>query len=379
MLNHRSDPASSLPTFVRLMSVLLVLSSLVLSTLSQASTASKHDLDTDILFLSDELKAILDKEIRPIRDKVDRAVVLHSLIFSPQGWAVKYSDSHTFTAQETYDQRKGNCMSLAALFVASARHVGLPAKFQTVDVPHTWTPKEGYFVVPGHINAMIRVSNKTINLDFMQTFFDLELKDVKKKRISDKLAFAEYHNNIAMELVEKKDFQTAQQHMELAIEYGPKVDFIWSNYGVLYKFMGDYAKAEEKYKKALKLNKRNFSALTNLYVLYSALGRHTEAEQLAAKVERYSRKNPYYLAKLAETALKNNNFDDALALTNKAIRKNNKVPSFYFLKARVFYKDGKHKQALDALIKARSLSEELEQKDSFELYNKKIQALISHL
>lgn len=371
--------------YLRFIAVVACLS--VLACSSAANSASepvdksvaltKESVRKDILHLDAKVKDVLDRLIRPIDDKVERAIALHRLMFDRYSWHTDYSANHTYTAQETFDEGKGNCLSLASLFVASARYVDLPAKYQSIKVAETWTPKQDYYVLAGHINATIRLPRDTIHIEFLETFFDVEIQATKKKIISDERAFAEYHNNVAMELLEQEQFAQARLHLELAIDYAPKADFIWSNFGVLDKFENDLAQAEEKYRKALKLNKRNFSALTNLYVLYEEQGREQEAKKIAKKVEKYSQRNPYHLAKLADKAHQNRNYDEALSLINKAIRRGKDIPTFYHTKAKYLSDAGQYSAAIRALTKARKISEELRNSEDIALYQRKIDDLLA--
>lgn len=343
--------------------------------LVQGNGSPAHgNIDVDILEISQEIKDALDREIRPIRNKEKRAIELHYMMFAPEKWNIDYSSAKTYTAQQTFDVRQGNCISMAALYVAAARYVNLPAKFQTVTVPNNWSPKEDYYIVSGHVNAVIEIGGDTVNVEFLRTFFDTESTKTKKRKISDKKAYAEYHNNVAMELVEDQQFELAKRHMEKAVAFGPGLDFVWSNYGVLLKFNEEFELAEQKYRKALKLNKRNFSALTNLYVLLEETGRTEEAAKLAKKVERYSKKNPHYLSRLAETALHNEKYENAITLINKAIKRDDSVARFFEIKAKALLYSGNNRLALKALKKAKALSEDT---DDFEFYEKKVNTLLS--
>lgn len=335
-----------------------------------------NDVDVDVLAINQEIKDILDREIRPIRSKTHRAVQLHTLMFASDKWDINYSSDRTYTAQQTFDLRLGNCMSMAALYVASARYVGLPARFQSVKVAPTFTKKLDYFLVPGHMNALVRLPRETINIEFLQTFFETDIKGAKKRVVSDKKAFAEYHNNIGMELIESDHYALAEKHLKKAVEYAPKLDFLWSNYGVIKKHNGDLKSAETMYKKALSLNKRNLSALTNLYILLKISGRKDEALKISKKVTRYNKKNPYYLVKIAEHSLNNKKYDEALSTINKAIRVDKNIPQFYHVKAKVLYAKGDHKAALGALEKAKEVSENKKDKQQFQ---KKINWMLSSL
>ncbi len=307
-------------------------------------------LDVDILAIDDRIKADLDRELRPIRDRVKRAQALHLMMFAENRWAIRYQAGRTYTAQQTWDNKLGNCMSMATLYIASARYLDLDARFQSVRVEETWEKRNDYYIVPGHMNAQVKLPRHRIHIEFLRTFFSDEYVVGKETTvISDEQAFAEYHNNIAMELVDTGRFDLVRAHLDRALDAYSRFDYIWSNYGVIEKFQGHHDAAEQKYLKALSLNRRNFSALTNLYVLYMETGQDDKASAIEAKVERYSRRNPYYLAKLAETALNTGNSELALSNINKAIRKDKQVARFYHIQAQAFAAMGDTQSAASAL------------------------------
>ena len=364
--------------------VMLIYLFLLLSSAQAANSyqfdPSEHTIndktDIDILAINQEIKDILDNEIRPISNKTHRAILLHNLMFASDKWNIDYSPNNTYTAQQTYDLRQGNCMSMAALYIASARYVGLPAKFQSVKVEPTFTKKDDHFLIPGHMNALVRVKGEIVNIEFLRTFFETEIKKAKKRVISDDKAFAEYHNNIGMELLDKKRYNMAEKHLKKAVNYAPKLDFIWSNYGVIKKHIGDIENAESMYRKALSLNKKNLSALTNLYILLNTNGRKKEALAISKKVKKYNEKNPFYLVKTAKKSLKNQKYDEALSTIKKAIRVNKNIPQFYHVKAQALYFKGEHKAALNALQRAKETSETQEEK---QVFDKKINWMASNM
>jgi len=377
-----------IPSWLDVKRITALLSFMVLISLLSANTRAAEltnteltdtEQSTDILYLSPLIKEVLDREIRPVKKKVDRALALHKLMFDRYGWNIDYGADQTFTAQETFDKGYGNCVSIAALFVAAARHVDLPAKFQSVEVENSWTPEDEFYVLARHINVSIRVHGQTMNIEFLQTFFDIEVNEIRKETLSDREAFAEYHNNVAMELMAKKDYEASERHLKAAIEHSPNDDAAWSNYGVLDKLNGRHELAEQRYKQALKINKKNLSALTNIYVLYQQQGRFEDAEKISKKVEKYSKKNPYNLAKLADSAYLNNNLKNALKLINQAIKRDDKVATFFKSKAKYQFYLGDKKGTLKSLEKARAVSEESANTSDIAKYNKKIDTLLSML
>ncbi|WP_370977981.1 tetratricopeptide repeat protein [Agaribacterium sp. ZY112] len=327
-----------------------------------------------LLELDAHIKNELDLHIRPIRKKSERAQALHKLMFSEQGWNIDYAFDESLSARDTYYRKQGNCLSLALLYVASARYVGLKAYFQNVNVAQQWRQASNVYLVPGHINAVVKTRNQRIYIEFLGTFFNIADIDPRNSRvISDQRALADYYNNIAMQNLEHKQWQQAQRHMKKALALAPKEDFFWSNLGVLNKLSNKPIEAEKAYKKALKINKRNDSALSNLYVLLLEQERLNEAEKLAKKVGRYSRKNPYHLAKLAQKALTHKHYQQALDTIQKAITIAPKEQLFHHLSAQIHFAMGNKNQSIQSLKKAYELSEGL-QKQRFE---GKLQGLLS--
>ena len=333
-------------------------------------------LHVDLLGLNDQVKALLDKKIKPIKNRYQRTEALHALMFSSDGLNISYSPDRTFTAQQTYDYRSGNCLSLASLFIASARYVGLDASFQVVNVPPDWENRGDFYVIPGHANALVKLPKDHVHVEFLRAFYEAEFMIDESTPISDKRALAEYHNNIAMELFTIGDFTTADKHLKRSVQLESRLDFVWSNFGVARKYQGDTSEAERFYRKATKLNRKNFSAWTNLYVLLKEQDRLEEAEKIEKKVMRHSRKNPYYMAKLAEADLKMGNNLEALQKSKKAIKLNGKEGKFYHLKARALQGLGEYEQALRALTEAQRLA--LDEGDAIR-YQKKISALTTRL
>jgi len=330
-------------------------------------------LDPDIFALPRELLDEIDSKIAPIRSKSERALALHKLLFGENGYGILYDGRQTFTAAQTFHFRRGNCLSLALLFTSAARHVGLPAKIQTVEIPTSWERGKGFYIVPGHVNALIpMVGHRKMVVEFLQTYYQSAGVKAKTQVISDRRVLAEYHNNIAMEYMNSNNFALARSHYEKSIATFPKLDFVKSNLGVLSKREGRLQEAEQMYLEALKINRRNLSALTNLYILLSETGRIEAADAIAKRVERYTNRNPYHLAKLADTDIEMGNYSAALRKIKRAIHINPDDADLYRVLAQANYFSGDIDGAINAFTKARDLAANLDDRN---LYQKKLQYL----
>lgn len=321
--------------------------------------ASQMELpDVELLEINDEVKKLLDQHVRPTRDKARRAEKLHDFLFTEAGLNIQYNSDHTRTAQETFDLRTGNCISHAALYIASSRHVGMKARFQSVDVPRSWEKEDDFFIVPGHVNAVIRLPfGKRAIAEFISTYYYYFDEDkFKEEVISDERALADFYNNLGMEAMRDRDYAKSIAYLNKSLDLEDHNDAVWSNLGVVYKFIGAYDLAEQAYLKALRINKRNISTIKNLYILYHETGRRDDAQQFAKKVERDNRKNPYFLARMAETDMKLGDYDSALSNINRSIKIDPEEETFYVTLAQIYLEKGDIDRSIEAMNKAAEFS-----------------------
>ena len=320
--------------------------------------------ERDILAIDDEIKDKLDAYIRPLRLKEEKASQLHAYLFTPEGINIQYEAGETKTAQETYDTRTGNCVSLANLYVASARYLGLKAKYQNVIVPRTWEKGEEFYILPAHMNVVVTINSRTkAVVELVDTYVPLDLDD---EIISDKRAFAEYYSNKGVEFLSAKDYGSAVSHLEKSIAVYDGLAFSWSNLGVAYKFNKDYEKAEKAYLKALDIDKKYLSALKNLYALYFDLNETDKVKSLSERVEKYAKRNPYFLARTAEILHSKGEYQGAVNLYKKAVGKKKDEGDFFFGLAKAYYQLGLTKKAEKARAKALNLAKDEEHRLRYE-------------
>jgi Flp pilus assembly protein TadD len=81
-----------------------------------------------------------------------------------------------------------------------------------------------------------------------------------------------------------------------------------------------------------------------------------EAARISARVERIQRKNPYYVQYLAELAIVEQRYSDAISLARKAIRMDPDEYRFYYTLAQSHYQAGHLELAQTNLDKARAMA-----------------------
>ena len=176
--------------------------------------------DIDPLFLSDELKGRLDVYIGYVRDERKRVELLQDFLYDEANLGIIYSAEKTHTAMELYNARSGNCLSAMNLYVAMARHLGIEARFQRVDVQPSWDKRGGLLVLSQHINATGRF-DQTIRYvaDFTP---EIALQQLTSKVISDTQARALYFNNLGVEALVAHNYEGAIAYFKNALFLDPE-------------------------------------------------------------------------------------------------------------------------------------------------------------
>ncbi|MFL0808944.1 MAG: tetratricopeptide repeat protein [Agarilytica sp.] len=316
---------------------------------NSASTRS----DLNLLKLDHNIQDLLDREVRPQTTKLKRLARLQSLLFSKDELHIRYQGDLTLTAIETFERRAGNCISLANLFIASARYLGIEARYQFVKVEQQWQRVGSLIEVPTHINVQVKTGKTPLNIEFNGAYAaNSHEKKLLHSPISDLRAKAEFFNNLGAQKLKENRYNEAIEYFHIALEQDANSDSAWSNLGVAYKKTSREKRAEQSYLKALKLAPNNKPVAKNLYILYRDIGAKRKAKKYAKLVEKYSRKNPYYLEKLALDELRGGNYKSAKKFINKAIRAHKTEASFYHTLARIHWQTKNIKGAHIALQQA---------------------------
>lgn len=348
------------------------------SALNSANNQHSQELglDVDVLAINDEVKTLLDTYIKPVHGQVERVEALHMLLFHDDFLGIDYDSAYTKTAQETYDSRLGNCLSLANLFVAAARYLDLPAKFQSVTVPRRWERSGQFYIVPGHVNVHIKTRSKKILVELLATYYDTPQRKLHTEIISDEQALADYFSNLGVEALERQEYSNAVAYLEKSTRIYPKDSVAWSNLGVAYKLANNFSAAEQAYIRALSIHKNNTSAINNIYALYTQMGEEKKAEKYKKIVERNNRRNPYHYAKLAQSKIESKDYIAAIKQLEKAIRLNPNEASFYHSMAIAYYHLQDYELLVESIEKAKSAAKT---QQSAQRYQAKLEAILTSL
>lgn len=292
----------------------------------------------DLFLLTPEMQAFAERAVGSKKRAFARAEALQRALLLPRaqgGYGLVYSAYITETPAEAFAQLQVNCVSFTLMYVAMARHVGLRAYVNEVDLPPSWDLRNrDAFLFLRHVNAKVVLGRNE------EVVIDLEMQryspGYKQRFISEDLAAAQFYNNRGMELAAAGDVSGGFLNLRKALLLDDRQSYIWSNLATLYRRQGFMAEAEAAYLYGLKLDASDLTIISNLGGLYRTLGDKEKAEYYFRRAERHRAGNPYYQYSLANSELEGGNLHKALGLVRAAIRQQGDEPRFFQLAAVIY-------------------------------------------
>jgi Flp pilus assembly protein TadD len=328
----------------------------------------------DVLELSPLMIAFLDRWVDLNQGDYFK---LRSLVYAVMGdgtFKLVYDDS-TRTAQETFLDQRGNCLSFTSMFVAMSRYLGLEANFQEVIVPPDWSVKGSTLILSKHVNVHVNMdagdARRHQIVDFnmydFRSSYDMHI-------VSDRRGRAHYFNNMGVERMLEGNIPMALANFRESLREDKSFTPAWVNLGILYS-REDYPQhAEAAYLIALEADSSNLVAMSNLAGLYEQQGHSELAAQYQLRIESHRMRNPYYRYQLARTAFEEGEYTAAIDHLKFAVRKNKHDDSFYFLMSLSYLNSGDRESAQRWMRKAEEVAEMDADKKK---YHNKIDLLMS--
>jgi tetratricopeptide (TPR) repeat protein len=309
--------------------------------------------DVDVLALSPEMDAFLERYVLPYTNMHTRMTLLMNAVSGNGALGFNYDEAQTLTSVEAFEKRAGNCVGFANMLIAMARKAGIKAQYQEVLRRPEWSTREETVLLVKHINVILQSANYTYVMDVS----GIRLNPTARRQvIKDSYAKALYYNNLGAEALIKNDLPTAYAYISKAIEAEPRLTDSWINIGVVLSRNGQLDDAVTVLQQALEINSMEYAALSNLYEIYITQENFAAAEVIESRVERYRKKNPYYLLQLSEEALLLNDYEESLDLLHDALRKKDNDHLLYFALAKTQYLSGATDEAMHNFARAQKLA-----------------------
>lgn len=309
--------------------------------------------EIDPLYISDEIKQLIDSHINPEDGEEIRVDKLQDILYGEDFLNVQYADEKTHTALEAFYAREGNCLSIMNLYVAMARYAGVDAKFQTVDVQPSWDRRGNLLVLSQHINATGKISvRRRYVVDFTP---EIALQQLTSNIVSDLEARALYFNNLGVEALIGAKTEQALIYFKNSLFLDATSSIAWNNIGSTFNLLGDKRLAEYSYRQSFANDNRNATAINNLAKFYRRNGDMRLAREYELAIERFNNQNPYFHYARGNVAMASDDLAQARLSFRRALKLKGEEPDFYFALARVYLELGDPGEGQELVASANEL------------------------
>ena len=319
------------------------------------------DVETqeEIFALNDEVKSLVKTKVLADRDFQSRSIKLIEFIFGTDSKGLAYRSNATLTAQDAFDSKSANCISLTILAYSLTEAAGLDAVFQDVRVPEYWVRNGAYNMLSGHVNLRIKRKRGATNLvlfssNGLEIDFDpfIQKQNFPKRPVNKNVVTAMFYNNKGAMAIVEQDYPRAYRYLQAAVEIAPQYASSWANLGILYRFNDYHELAEQSYRHAISLDPESLNTLTNLSILLEMQGNFDESREIDAAIIKHRIKNPYYHSLLADEAMYDGIPSQAIKHYKRAIKLDSNIHEFYYGIAKAYTATGDIVGAQRAMRKA---------------------------
>jgi tetratricopeptide (TPR) repeat protein len=281
-----------------------------------------------------------------------RLEYLASLLFNDDGIRISYTAGHSTGAAETWQRKRGDCMSLTLLTYAASQALGLDATMQEVRVPVAVDRRGGVDFVSGHVNVVVNnTSSLTVNGRSFGpggVIIDFEPQIGSRRhgtRLSDDEIVARFYNNRASEYLAKREFSKAYAYYKAALKADPEFAPAYSNLAQIYASHGLEKAAEGMLNYAIALNENSDAPLRTLHKLLQGQGRTAEAALVEAKLRKHDEDDPYYWVGIGLNHLQNERFSKAIDALGRAEELTTGFEEIHRYLAIAYWRNGEQKLA----------------------------------
>ncbi len=271
------------------------------------------------------------------------------------GLGITYDNAYTRTPIEAWRDRKANCLTLTALYVAACKSIGLEARYGESLRVSRWRRVGSTVRYERHVVAVVPTGS--IGQELVADFLPEIRRDSQLiAPLEPKRVLALFHSNRAVELLAESRPNEALQAAHESILVDPNLGVGWNILGVVQRNQGLESEAEASFLKAIEADPKDGAPCGNLENLLRAQGREKEAQVYRDRGLEVRKRDPFFNAFLAEEALQDSHWEEAEKRIKQAIKLFPQEPDFYLIQARISLAQGDRKDAIKALEKARKYS-----------------------
>ena len=277
---------------------------------------------------------------------------LLSQLYGQHGIRLSYASGHTTGAAQTWNDKRGDCLSLTIMVYAAAQSLGIPVQMQEVQVPFAVDRHGGIDFINGHVNVYVRtparfsVNGRDYNSSGVVIDFDLQpgSRNIGHE-LNESEILARFYNNRASEFMVQRDVDNAYAYFRAAIEADPQFAPLYANLAQLYQHAGMAGPAEQLLRHALALKGDSYATLRALQELLTAQDRSTEALRFADRLRKLQDDDPYYWLGLGLDALRRARYGEAIDTLQRAAKLTTGFQEVHYHLALAYLRNGQRDKA----------------------------------
>jgi len=285
----------------------------------------------------------------------------------------------TYTAEEALRKSSGNCLSLAIITTALARLVGVEADYQLVDSAPVYESHDNIVYRAQHVRTRLyRPRGDITEGEFLlrRSGLVIDYFPSEGDRFVSNLSEADYHamyyNNMAGEAIAREDYSAAYWLLRKSLELVPDNSGSVNAMAVVFRRIGDLAKAEEIYRYAIENLDDKVTPLRNYRVLLEQQGRHDEVRAINQRLAQLDDPSPFDWLHAGHVAFNEGDFEEAILFYRKAAKIAPYLHESYAGMAKSYYMIGNRADAEREFHKA---MQHAYRSSTRSLYEAKLQAL----
>jgi len=292
-----------------------------------------------------------------------------------------YSEN-TYTAQQTVNNKGGNCLSFTLLTTALARLAGVDVSYDLLNSDPTFTLEDDVLISADHMRAVLKQRFTSVDQDsniekltqrIVIDYFNTEgMSYIENVPQSYQLSL--YYSNRAAELLVDGEQQRAFAYARKALSVDQQNASAFNTLAILYRRIGEVTKAESIYQAQITSGTRQRPLFyRNYLVLLESQQRLEEAASVRADYELIKEKHPFEWIWEGKKAYARGDYRIAESLYKKALRIAPELHGLHFLIAKSSLAQGDIDLAKMGLKQAMELADANQY--ASDLYQKKLKKI----
>jgi Tfp pilus assembly protein PilF len=212
-----------------------------------------------------------ERIVPQVRHKGAQRALLDAL-YTQGELRLEYDAKHTRNAEQAFEARVGNCLSLVIMTASFARELGLQVRFQEVLEEHAIEESGDLTFVVGHVNLALgtgtaesrpglTTEQRWLVVDFLP---GQDLRRQRARPIDERRVRALYMNNRAAEELARGRLTDAYWWVRGAWAEDAGLSSLYNTLGVIYRHRGALAEAEQALQAARAMEPDNPHVANNL-------------------------------------------------------------------------------------------------------------------